>query len=170
MAAAFIAGFETPHEHARYSVGSTCIRGRHTQYYQLNQRVWIRNGYSPNAFLFDRSRAIDDNILLDLGTRTPGQIFTGIVLNGLLPVIVLFAQARVKDHSQSGWLEFPRRMGGGRPKHVRALLIAVVVGCIAPGLKTTNQRDGPGLSTSHSDIYITESDSFLLHPNPGRHG
>ena len=38
---------------------------------------------------------MDDNILLDLGTWYPGQIFTGIVLNGLLPVIALFARARV---------------------------------------------------------------------------
>ena len=35
---------------------------------------------------------------------------------------------------------FPALMGGGRQKHVSALNVAVVTGCLSPGLKTTNKR------------------------------
>ena len=39
---------------------------------------------------------------------------------------------------KAGGLDFPVPMGGERQKHVCALIVAVVTGCIAPGLKTTN--------------------------------
>jgi hypothetical protein len=52
--------------------------------------------------------------------------------------VLIAAPLRVNDHPQGGWLEFSRPYGGERQKHIRALIVAVVTGCIAPGLKTTN--------------------------------
>jgi hypothetical protein len=38
---------------------------------------------------------------------------------------------------KAGGLDFLALMDGGRQKHVSALIVAVVTGCLAPGLKTT---------------------------------
>jgi hypothetical protein len=39
---------------------------------------------------------------------------------------------------KAGGLDFPALMGAEKQKHVSALIVAVVAGCLPPGLKTTN--------------------------------